>query len=329
MKRRASSGFTLVELLIVIVVIAILAAITIVAYGNVTSKAQAAKLQSDLGQARSFMESYFVQNGQYPADLETAETAGLKFSVPNSQVSYSVNNSSNPQTWGITVTDGSLSYYMNNTSQTTAKSGAWITNLAIDPRATSSGAEYASRYGNSSTWVTGASDGPTAGLTTYVRKTITTAVTSGGRGIDHHGNVDTSSSSDNAIPVTGGTTYYISDYARSSEANSDLIITCKIHDSTGVWLAGSGVTSTLINYTANTWAHPSLSLTAVGDGYLSCSTRFNASIAWAVGDTMDVTGLMVVQGSASSYTYADGSMTSSGWSWNGTANASSSTGPAL
>ena len=51
MKRRASRGFTLVELLIVIVVIAILAAITIVAYGNVTSRARlsaAEQFESDL-----------------------------------------------------------------------------------------------------------------------------------------------------------------------------------------------------------------------------------------------------------------------------------------
>jgi prepilin-type N-terminal cleavage/methylation domain-containing protein len=44
---RKSSGFTIVELLVVIVVIGILAAITIVAYNNVQLRAQTAKRQSD------------------------------------------------------------------------------------------------------------------------------------------------------------------------------------------------------------------------------------------------------------------------------------------
>lgn len=44
-------GFTIVELLIVIVVIAILAAITIVAYTGIQNRAAGTVLQSDLRQA--------------------------------------------------------------------------------------------------------------------------------------------------------------------------------------------------------------------------------------------------------------------------------------
>lgn len=44
------AGFTIVELLIVIVIIGILAAITIVAYNGVQSKAQKAKMTSDISQ---------------------------------------------------------------------------------------------------------------------------------------------------------------------------------------------------------------------------------------------------------------------------------------
>jgi len=47
-KRMRQSGFTIVELLIVIVVIGILAAITIVAYNGIQTRAQTTKINSDL-----------------------------------------------------------------------------------------------------------------------------------------------------------------------------------------------------------------------------------------------------------------------------------------
>lgn len=55
-RRRPSKGFTIVELLIVIVVIAILAAIVIVAYNNVTARAQASKVAEDLATLDKAME---------------------------------------------------------------------------------------------------------------------------------------------------------------------------------------------------------------------------------------------------------------------------------
>jgi prepilin-type N-terminal cleavage/methylation domain-containing protein len=59
-------GFTIVELLIVIVVIAILAAITIVAYNGIQTRASNASRVSEFNQWLKVYELYKVQNGTYP-----------------------------------------------------------------------------------------------------------------------------------------------------------------------------------------------------------------------------------------------------------------------
>jgi len=60
-------GFTLVELLIVIVVIAILAAITIVAYSGITARANSSKAQANAESAEKVAEAMNADNGYYPA----------------------------------------------------------------------------------------------------------------------------------------------------------------------------------------------------------------------------------------------------------------------
>jgi general secretion pathway protein G len=59
-------GFTIVELLIVIVVIGILAAITIVAYNGIQQRAVVASLTSDLVNASNKLKLYQVDNSGYP-----------------------------------------------------------------------------------------------------------------------------------------------------------------------------------------------------------------------------------------------------------------------
>ena len=64
-------GFTIVELLIVIVVIGILAAITIVAFNGVQDRSRFAKSQSDLGGMKKLLELYKADNGNYPNTIVT------------------------------------------------------------------------------------------------------------------------------------------------------------------------------------------------------------------------------------------------------------------
>lgn len=82
-----TKGFTIVELLIVIVVIAILAAITVVAYNGVQGRALDSRRLSDIKKIQQGIELYRIQNGVFPpvantADWETSHVAGSNFLNP-------------------------------------------------------------------------------------------------------------------------------------------------------------------------------------------------------------------------------------------------------
>lgn len=61
-----AKGFTIVELLIVIVVIAILAAITVVSYNGISSQARDSSREVALRTVTQGLEMYFQKNGHYP-----------------------------------------------------------------------------------------------------------------------------------------------------------------------------------------------------------------------------------------------------------------------
>lgn len=78
-KKDAQIGFTIVELLIVIVVIGILAAITIVAYNGIQSRARETSLRSDLTNIAKQIE-LFHADGDYPANDTQLQSIKSKFS---------------------------------------------------------------------------------------------------------------------------------------------------------------------------------------------------------------------------------------------------------
>ena len=69
--QQTNKAFTIIELLIVIVIIAILVAITAVSYNGLTRGAKEAVVQSDLKQAKTSLELNKAKTGTYPPNLES------------------------------------------------------------------------------------------------------------------------------------------------------------------------------------------------------------------------------------------------------------------
>jgi prepilin-type N-terminal cleavage/methylation domain-containing protein len=73
-KKARSSGFTIVELLIVIVVIGILATLVIVTFSGIQQKGRNSQRQTDLKAVQSHVAAFYADKGYYPTakDLQTA-----------------------------------------------------------------------------------------------------------------------------------------------------------------------------------------------------------------------------------------------------------------
>lgn len=68
--QKKAQGFTIVELLIVIVVIGLLAALVIVQFTNVQARARDSERKSDLRALQSKVAEYYALNGYYPDSLD-------------------------------------------------------------------------------------------------------------------------------------------------------------------------------------------------------------------------------------------------------------------
>jgi len=70
-----SGGFTLIEMMVVIVIVSILAVVGMANYITVTKKARDSRRESDLEQIRTALEVYRSDNGTYPGTEGEVDTA--------------------------------------------------------------------------------------------------------------------------------------------------------------------------------------------------------------------------------------------------------------
>lgn len=106
------TGFTIVELLVVIIVIGVLAAISLVAYTGIQNRAVIASLSSDLTNASTQLKLDQVTNSAFPATLVAANNGKGLPASPGTTYQYAVNNS-NPQTFCLAAINGSQNLIIN------------------------------------------------------------------------------------------------------------------------------------------------------------------------------------------------------------------------
>ncbi len=303
------SAFTIVELLIVIVVIGLLAAIAIIAYTSIQQRARASTASSALSHASKKLATYIVDNTTYPTDLTTAGITN----TTDVTYQYTYNNTTTPKTFCITATSGTVSYQITQDSSPTAGGCAGhgvggvapITNLALNPsietNLTNAGAYFGAPLvrdnskASSGTW--------------SVRTTTNSAVNPQGIMLI---------AANPALPNTtytctisiSGTSGYTVQYSGRVATSADAHLTESLSPVNVSLSASWQQVSTTITTTATT-------------GILRVQFRLSAAASG-----VDIWGdsLICVQGSTA-YNFADGG--TSGWIWNGTANNSTSTGPAL
>lgn len=97
-------GFTIVELLVVIVVIGILSAITIVSYTGVSNRAKTASAQSNANSVQQVAEAFNSDMGYYPSKISDF-SAGTTTKLPESvkvvpaSTAVDVTNGQSTVTW--------------------------------------------------------------------------------------------------------------------------------------------------------------------------------------------------------------------------------------
>lgn len=106
------SGFTIVELLIVIIVIAILATIGFVQYIGMQDRAREAVLRSDLTVAAELLNIDQVRSGEYPEEMGDADRGGGLPASPETEYQYSFDNSATPPTFCLTGINGPIALYI-------------------------------------------------------------------------------------------------------------------------------------------------------------------------------------------------------------------------
>jgi general secretion pathway protein G len=127
--RRISSGFTLIELMIVMAVIVVLAGIGLATHANSQTRAREAVLKEDLFRIRDAIDQYSADKNEYPATLDSLVSGMYLRAIPVDPFTNSAD------TWQTTMSDM-------NAADPSAQPGIFDVNSGSD-RMAMDGSQYA------------------------------------------------------------------------------------------------------------------------------------------------------------------------------------------
>jgi prepilin-type N-terminal cleavage/methylation domain-containing protein len=102
--RRGESGFTLIELMIVIVILAILAGVVLFAVGGITNKGNVAACKADYSTIGTAAEAYYANNGSYPPNLTPSLTTAPNVFLRGGSFGGATSSVWNNTSGGYTIT---------------------------------------------------------------------------------------------------------------------------------------------------------------------------------------------------------------------------------
>jgi len=95
---KRSEGFTLIELMTVMVIIIVLASVGLAMYANSVRNSREAVLKQDLTEMRKAIDAYYADKQKYPASLEDLVTDKYLRRIPEDPITKAVD-------WQTTMSD--------------------------------------------------------------------------------------------------------------------------------------------------------------------------------------------------------------------------------
>lgn len=288
------SGFTIVELMVVVFIIGILAVITVSAFNAVQRRANESASATAVESANKKLEVYKIANSLYPQFLSEADVENY------ANTTYQYSPLASYKDYCLTATTNNASMFGSKDNPTPAKGGCAghavdgiqpITNFVLNPSVENTLLNYG--------WSAGSS-GATASTDFAYSGTRSAKVVGPATAID--------SFLINTVTVPSAGTYTISAYVRIASTNASFGTACSGKGNDAMWYNGLVTVNVCYNRsTLNTWQRLTNTVT------LAAGATMQLRFYPPAGSTMYVDGLMVSNGSSA---YADG--TSTGWVWGGT-----------